>query len=328
VPSLHTPETTITQSEEGLDVTTQDKQLPPFSYALNFATTEAEIIASSTTGSVFDILPFYTPLALRSPHAPTTTCPALDERLGAWKNPADPMLMNEGLNRFYNTLPTNLLDESDNVSDTALTSRYDPTYFFQNDTFAAKNGTQPVLIPQPDILYPMFLGGSSPEDASWLSLRLYEWVVELTSHCKLLLFSFPNYALHIMFDNNTSSITKVGNFAYDANNFLADTSTLYFETPGVPAVNPVDYWLQKSLIDVKILLSCALFYSAYHEVIQGEAVHDHHYFKSRFLRLINKALEDPVQAISDNNLAAIISMCMYEVRAPYKEESLSSSNRL
>jgi hypothetical protein len=327
VPSLHTPDTTITRSEEGPDVTTQDKQLPPFSYALNLATTEAEIIASSTTGSVFDILPFYTPLTLRSPHALNTACPALDERLGAWKNPADPMLMNEALNPFYNTLPTDLFDDSDNVSNTALTSRYDRTYFFQNDTFAAKNRTQPVLIPQPDILYPMFLGGSSPEDATWLSPRLYEWVVELTSHCKLLLFSFQDYALHIMFDN-TSSINKVGNFAYNANDILADTSTLYFETPGVPAVNPTGYWLQKSPIDVKILLSCALFYSAYHEVIQGEAVHDHHYFKGRFLRLINKALEDPVQAISDNNLATIISMCMYEVRAPYKEGSLSNSNRL
>ena len=131
-----------------------------------------------------------------------------------------------------------------------------------------------------------------------------------------------------MFDDNTNSINKIGNFAHDANNFLADTSTLYFERPGLPAVNPVGYWLQKSLIDVKILLSCALFHSAYHEVIQGEAVHDHHYIKGRFLRLINKALEDPVQALSDSNLACIISMCMYEVRAPYKEGLLSGSNQL
>lgn len=123
-----------------------------------------------------------------------------------------------------------------------------------------------------------------------------------------------------MFDDNTNGINKIGNFAYDANDFLADTSVLYFERPGLPAVNPVGYWQRKSLIDVKILLSCALFYSAYQEVVQGEAVHDHHYFKGRFLRLINESLEDPVQATSDSNLAAIISMCMYEVRAPYRRD--------
>jgi hypothetical protein len=89
---------------------------------------------------------------------------------------------------------------------------------------------------------------------------------------------------------------------------------LYIEKPGVPAANPVGYWQQKSLVDVKMLLSCALFYTAYRNVIRGDAVNDHPYFKGRFLRLINKALEDPVQATSDNNLAAVISMCMYEVR--------------
>lgn len=97
------------------------------------------------------------------------------------------MLVDEGLNTFYNTPPTDLLNGSDNVSDTALTFRCGTTYFSQDDISAAKNGAESVLIPQPDILYPMFLGGSSPEDATWLSPRLYERVVELGSHCKLLL---------------------------------------------------------------------------------------------------------------------------------------------
>ena len=164
--------------------------MSPFSYALNLATPGAEIIASSTSGSVSDILPFCAPLALRSPHAPYATCSVPDGTLGAWIDPADPMLMDEGLNTVYKTSPTGLLDGSNNVSDTALTFRCDPTYFFHDDTFAAKNGTEPVLIPQPDITYPMFLGGSSSEDATCLSPRLYERVVELSSHCKLLLFLF------------------------------------------------------------------------------------------------------------------------------------------
>jgi len=77
-------------------------------------------------------------------------------------------------------------------------------------------------------------------------------------------------------------------------------------------VNPVSYWQDRSLIDVKILLSCALFYSAYRDVVQDVAINDHHYFKDKFLRLINSALEDPVTAISDSNIAAVMSMCMYE----------------
>jgi len=290
LPSPKTLDTTITQSDEGPEVAIEHQQLQPFSYALNLTATEAETIAGSTTSNDFDIPPFY---------APYTACSALDGTLGEWRSPADPMRVDEGLNTFYNTPPTELLG--------------DPIYF-QNDTFVAENGTEPAIVPQPDILQPMFLGGSTREDATWLWPRLYERVVELTSHCKPRHFLFEIMSsLHVVFENYTNINNKVGSFVYNADDYLADTSTLHIERPELPAVNPVGSWQQESLVDVRILVSCALFYSAYHDATQGKAVNDHHYFKSRFLRVINKALQDPVEAVSDNNLAAIISMCMYEV---------------
>lgn len=43
------------------------------------------------------------------------------------------------------------------------------------------------------------------------------------------------------------------------------------------------------------------------------AGNDHVYFKHRILNLINTALKNPETAVCDDNIAAVISMCMYEV---------------
>jgi hypothetical protein len=40
---------------------------------------------------------------------------------------------------------------------------------------------------------------------------------------------------------------------------------------------------------------------------------DHHYYKDRMLSLIHASFEDPETAVDDDNIAAVISMCMYEV---------------
>jgi len=41
--------------------------------------------------------------------------------------------------------------------------------------------------------------------------------------------------------------------------------------------------------------------------------HDHRYYKDLSLCLINRAFDDKNTAVSDDTLAAVISMCMYEV---------------
>lgn len=102
--------------------------------------------------------------------------------------------------------------------------------------------------------------------------------------------------------------------ATEANRWLsADTATLYIERPGLPAINPVVYWQRRALVNSKILLSTALFYCAYRDTVRGIASDDHHYYKDRILHLINLALGNPATAVSDDNIAAVISMCMYEV---------------
>ncbi|KAF2714892.1 hypothetical protein K504DRAFT_367679 [Pleomassaria siparia CBS 279.74] len=74
----------------------------------------------------------------------------------------------------------------------------------------------------------------------------------------------------------------------------------------------MDYWQRRLPLDFKLFLSSALFYGVQGDVIQGHPVNEHCYIKGKFLRLINKALEDPRTAISDSTLMSIVSMCICE----------------
>jgi hypothetical protein len=177
----HIPNTTTTQSEESLEYPFQYEQLSPFSYDLNSTATKAEVTGALTTSSAFDIPLFPVPLA---PSAPYIACSGADGMLGAWVDTDDPIFLDEGLDAFYYTPPIDFFTESYDISDTSFALGCEPTYVSRNDLLAAENGKEPDLIPQPDILYPMFLSGSTREDADWLSPRLYERVVEMTSHCK------------------------------------------------------------------------------------------------------------------------------------------------
>jgi hypothetical protein len=83
----------------------------------------------------------------------------------------------------------------------------------------------------------------------------------------------------------------------------------------LPTVNPLHYWQDQAFINSKVLLSTALFYCAYRDAMRGSVGYDqdHEYFKDQSLYLINRALENTDTAVTDDNIAAVISMCMYEV---------------
>jgi hypothetical protein len=175
------PNATTTHSEESLECPFQYEQLSPFSYDSTLTARKTEVTGALTTSSAFNIPLFPVPLA---PSAPYIACSSADGILGAWIDPDDPIFLDEGLDAFYYTPPIDFFTESYEISDTSSALGCEPTYISQNDLLAAENGKEPELIPQPDILYPMFLSGSIREDADWLSPRLYERVVEMTSHCK------------------------------------------------------------------------------------------------------------------------------------------------
>lgn len=155
-----------------------------------------------------------------------------------------------------------------------------------------------ILTRQPRLLYAAFRSENDPSDASWMSQSLFDRVNELTAHCKLSYLLLP-HAHTSRYQTNTHD--------------CADTASLYIELPGLPATNPVAYWQRQALVNSKILLSTALFYCAYRDTVRGMTGDDHHFFHDRILHLINLALGDPETAVSDDNLAAVISMCMYEV---------------
>lgn len=185
LPCLHLPNTPIMQREQSSEVVTLYQQLPPFSYASGLTATEAEILGVMTTESAVDLQPFSASFTLRPPHAPYEACSGLDGTLGACADSADPMLLHEGLHAFHDTPPINFLNGVNDIPDTTLGLRCEATYHFPNDILTAGNGIESVLIPQPNINYSMFLNGSTPGEATWLSPRLYAQVVELTSQCKL-----------------------------------------------------------------------------------------------------------------------------------------------
>ncbi|KAF2874015.1 hypothetical protein BDV95DRAFT_565239 [Massariosphaeria phaeospora] len=139
--------------------------------------------------------------------------------------------------------------------------------------------TASMLTRQPSRLYPSFVSDRTSSDATWMSSGLYDRVAELVWYC-------------------TQSPRK----------------PTYYWFQSLAAINPVSCWAQTSLLSAKILLSTAHFYCVYRDVVRGVQGQDHHYFKDRTLRLINMSFEDPETAVSDDNIAAVISMSMYEVR--------------
>jgi hypothetical protein len=80
-------------------------------------------------------------------------------------------------------------------------------------------------------------------------------------------------------------------------------------------VNPVNYWQEQALADHRVLLGASLFYYAYRDSVRGVVSNDYdqEYFKGRNLYLINQAFEDKSTAVSDENIAAVITICTYEV---------------
>ncbi|KAF2683627.1 hypothetical protein K458DRAFT_367899 [Lentithecium fluviatile CBS 122367] len=127
----------------------------------------------------------------------------------------------------------------------------------------------------PHLLYPTLQGESDLLDPCWITQDLFKRVKELVSHY---------------------------------------TSSLYIERPGLPAANPLHYWQDQALVNPKVLLSTSLFYCAYRDAMRGLVSHDrdHEYFKDRSLYLINRALRNSETIVSDDTIAAVISMCMYE----------------
>ncbi|KAF2641834.1 hypothetical protein P280DRAFT_516856 [Massarina eburnea CBS 473.64] len=92
-------------------------------------------------------------------------------------------------------------------------------------------------------------------------------------------------------------------------------STLFIEQPGYTSNEPINYWPQVAATgnDHIILVSAAaLLYCAYRDTAKSIPSNDDDYFKDCILGLINKALENPETAVSDDTIAAVLSVCMYE----------------
>jgi hypothetical protein len=66
------------------------------------------------------------------------------------------------------------------------------------------------------------------------------------------------------------------------------------------------------------MLGCAsaLVHCAYRDKASGGTGNDHDYFKARSLQMINKAFDNPDSAVSDENIVAVIYICVYEVNTP------------
>ncbi|KAF2726758.1 hypothetical protein EJ04DRAFT_570977 [Polyplosphaeria fusca] len=129
------------------------------------------------------------------------------------------------------------------------------------------------LILQPSLLHTTLSEQNSPSDPAWMRESLFERVVEVA--------------------------------AYYGNTYLV-------ERPGYPPVNPCMFWQQMALSNPRVLLTCALFYCAYRDVVRGETGDDHHYFKAKALQLINDAMQDPRTAVADDNISSVLGLTMYE----------------
>ncbi|KAF1952125.1 hypothetical protein CC80DRAFT_508183 [Byssothecium circinans] len=77
----------------------------------------------------------------------------------------------------------------------------------------------------------------------------------------------------------------------------------------------INYWSKQAATssDHTILVTAAaLSYCAYRDTAKDASGVGHGFFKDRTLSMINRALEKPETATSDDNIAAVTSVCMYE----------------
>ncbi|KAF2651710.1 hypothetical protein K491DRAFT_84284 [Lophiostoma macrostomum CBS 122681] len=76
--------------------------------------------------------------------------------------------------------------------------------------------------------------------------------------------------------------------------------------------NPHDYWLQATGSRQKILFCASLYYRAIKDILQGKKGDGHDHSQTRTLHSINRALADPSMRPSEDAIAAVISLCIYE----------------
>lgn len=234
---------------------------------------------------------------------------------GPWAGPQDVVLANVEISTSPGWQPSaaSLADLEINFY-SAFGHNNDIVNFFPDSTTRSFDPAS-VLTNQPSLLYPAFEAENNPSEATWMSQRLFDRVTELTSHCKRFLVR-PQLSL---VRENPLANTGLRHILHPVQCItdipcIPDTSILYTERPCQRVENPVNFWVRTSFINSKVLLACALFYCAYRDTMRGTAGTDHHFFKDRLLHLINLALEDPDTAVCDTNIAAVIGMCMYEVR--------------
>ncbi|KAH7128251.1 hypothetical protein B0J11DRAFT_265622 [Dendryphion nanum] len=168
-----------------------------------------------------------------------------------------------------------------------LSIRLDDDHAFDPDTFMAAREISsfssdgiyvgahtvvPSLIPQPTPLAPPAVRDSSTSIDAWQSWDLIYRLNELIAHY----ITSYDYSL---------SATRVGIAAY---------------------------WSSQPLVSLKILYSSALVYCIYRDVNREQPVDDHPYYKGQVIRMIHEAFKDPATAIDDDNLSAVLCVCMYE----------------
>lgn len=131
-------------------------------------------------------------------------------------------------------------------------------------------------------------------DPSWILDNVSERLSEGYDHCKFPLSPFPR---GVWIELTTP-----------------DVSSFYMTHPELATEDPSTFWESRHAApNSKVLIGCVMLFCIYRATIGSTMDEGNDYFTSHILSLINRCLARSESGLSEDEMAIVFSVCMYEV---------------